>query len=324
MAKSLQEYADWLDERELPRPAPPETIDAKAAAFTKPLKDIRAVTWSIYGTLLRITDGQLLFDHPETMRMQIALEKTIQEFKMWNSMYRQPGAPWEQLHTQYRRLLEDQRQSDTRQKGDFPEVDAPRIWRKLLGRLGEKEYSYDMALYGDPEEFSDKVAYFFHTNLQGVEAAPHARDILTAIADSPLRQTLLSDAQPFTIVQMLRALQVQGTLPPLGSLFSLAGSVLSFQEGLRKPSESLYARALQNFEKEGISPQQVLHISSRLPDDLAVAKKAGMRTALYAADKTSRRATKDDMKNQETRPDRLLTDLAQLREVLSLEKPSSD
>lgn len=318
MAKTLQEYVEWLDSRELQWPAAPKSVDAKATPFTKPLKGIRAVTWSIYGTLLRISDGQLLFDHPEQLRMQIALDKTIQEFKMWHSMNRKPGEPWKLMYEQYKRLLDDQRMADMRQKGDYPEADASKIWRKLLARLGEKDYDYNMAFYGDPEELSDKVAYFFHASMQGIEAAPNAHLALTAIVTSPLRQALLADAQPFTIVQMLRALKQQGTLPPLGGLFALTCSVLSFQEGLRTPSRTLYDRCLQKFAAEGISPQEILHVGSRLKDDLAVAKEAGMRTALYAADMTSLQATKTDMKDSRICPDRLLTDLAQLRQVLSL------
>jgi FMN phosphatase YigB (HAD superfamily) len=93
---------------------------------------------------------------------------------------------------------------------------------------------------------------------------------------------------------------------------------LSFQEGIRKPSRAFYERAVQKFAEHGIAPDAVLYVGCRLRDDLAVAKSIGMRTALYAADKISMRATKEDMKNPELRPDRLLTDLAQVREILNI------
>ena len=76
--------------------------------------------------------------------------------------------------------------------------------------------------------------------------------------------------------------------------------------------------AVFKFAEEGIAPQEILHVSSRLKDDLAVAKQAGMRTALYAGDPTSLRASKDDMKDPDIRPDRLMTNLFQVREILSL------
>lgn len=319
MAKSLPEYADWLDERRLMWPKPPSIVPAHATPYTKPLKGIQAVTWSVYGVLLRISDGQLLFKHPELARMQVAMEKTIEEFKMWNSMPRKPGAPWQQLYEQYTRLVDDQQMSGTQRKGDYPEVDSSSLWRKLLSRLGEKNYDYDMSLYGDPEELSDKVAYFFHSSLQGVEASPNAREALLAVSQTHLRQTLLANAQPFTLVQLLRALKKQGTLPAPGELFAFDCMTLSFQEGIRKPSRTFYQRCVKKFEEHGIAPDQILHVGCRVRDDLAVAKTLGLRTALYAADKVSMRAKKEDMKNPDHRPDRLLTDLIQIREVLGID-----
>ena len=95
MAKTLSEYAEWLDERKLVWPAAPKRVPITAKPSIGPLAGIRAVAFSVYGTLLRITDGQLLLQHPQAVRMEIALDKTIKEFNMWNSMTRKPGKPWE-------------------------------------------------------------------------------------------------------------------------------------------------------------------------------------------------------------------------------------
>lgn len=318
MAKTLQEYVDWLDERHLIWPAPPKPVPAKATPYLKPLQGIRAVTWSLYGTLLRISNGQLLFVHRDMMPMQVALEKTIQEFGMWHSMTRKATAPWKQLYDQYVPLVEERQMSGTGKKGDKPEVDASAIWLRILRRLAEKEYDYEVSIYGTPEELSDKVAYFFHASLQGVEAVPNALPALQAVAESPVKQGLLADAQAFSLVQMLRAFRQQGTLPPLGRLFDFDCVTLSFQEGIRTPSPSLYRTCCERFAEHDLQPEEILHVSTRLREDLAVAKKAGMRTALYAADQISLRAEKTDIKNPETKPDRLLTDLVQIREILEL------
>lgn len=319
MPKTLQEYADWLEDRtDLLWPSPPKPEPAKAAPYVKPLSGIRAVTWNIYGTLLRISDGDLLLETPQPLRMQIALEKTIEEFKMWGSMHRKPGAPWEAMHQQYMRFVEERRMAGTRQKGDVPEVNLAEVWSKLLEQLEQKDYQYDHAFYGDLEALSEKVAYFFHSSLQGVEAAANALAALSQVASADIQQALLADAQPFTIPQTLRALRKQGSLPAGGSLFAADCSALSYQEGVRKPSTSLFAACLKRFAQHGIEPEQVLHVSNRLPDDLAVAKRAGMCTALYAGDKLSLKATKEEVLDPECKPDRLLTDLGQIRDILGL------
>jgi FMN phosphatase YigB (HAD superfamily) len=318
MPKTLPQYIDWLHDRDDIWPAPPKPVPAKATPYLKPLEGIRAVTWDVYGTLLRISDGRLLFLHPQQLRMQVALEKTIHEFNMWQSMSRKPGQPWEYMLEQYKTVLEEQQMAGTKHKGDFPEIDSAALWRKLLGRLEQKEYQYDEAFYGDMDELSEKVAYYFHARLQGVEAAPNALAALSAVAGAGLKQGLLADGQPFTLPQLLRALRGQGTLPPLGDLFDPACVTLSYREGIRKPSKSLYRLCRERFEQLGIAPGEVLHVGARLRDDLAAAKQAGMRTALYAADKTSLQATKDEMRDPALKPDRLLTDLARIRDILSI------
>lgn len=317
MPKTIQEYADWLDEREdLLWPKPPKVEPPKATAFLKPLSGIRVVAWDLYGTLLRIADGELLFEVPQEIRMQIALEKVDAEFNMWNSMYRKPVAPWKYLLEQYQKFLERQRMAATKQKGDVPEVNSSQVWRQILAQLEEKEYEYDADLYGDMDELSEKVAYFFHASLQGLEAAPHALHALKTVANAPVSQGLLADAQSFTLTQFLRCLKAQGTLPPLGDLLQTNLLVLSYQQGIRKPSKSLFQTFLKNCRESGVAPKEVLYIGSRLKTDVAIAKSLGMQTALYAGDKLSLQATKEEIGNPKLRPDRLLTDLNQIGELL--------
>lgn len=319
MVKSLQEYVEWLDGRgDLIWPQPPNPQTAKATAFTKPLRDIRAVIWNVYGTLLHISDGQLRQMHAKKLFMQVALEKTIKEFNMWHSMSRKPGAPWEYMYKQYKILIDDAGLEGTERKGDKPHVNSVAVWKKLIDRLQKNEFEYDDGFYGDEDDLSEKVAYFFHANLQGVAAMPNALSALSAVAKAGLTQGLLADAQSFTLVQLLRALKAQGTLPPLGQLFRPDCMTFSFQVGLRKPSKTLYATAAENLQQSGISPQQILYIASRVPDDLAIAKQVGMRTGLFAGDQASLNASSTDMNDPEHKPDRLITDLHQIQELLGI------
>jgi len=317
MPQSLQEYADRLANRDdLIWPVAPELVTPKATPYLKPLKEIAAVTFSVYGTLLHISDGCLLFDHEQQLRMQIALDKTIQEFNMWNSMSRKPGAPWEYMLTQYRRLLEDQQISGNVSKGEKPEFNALEIWKQLIVRLQKNEYTFDESFYGNLDDFSLKVAYFFHSSLQGLQAMPGALDTLCQIAERGKKVALFADAQPFTLVQVLRGLGSQGTLPPLSELFTQECFCFSYREGVRKPSASLFGRLIGQFEELGISPQEILHVGARMHDDLAIAKHFGIKTVLFAGDSLSMQASKEEVRNPETKPDRLITNLSQLTEIL--------
>src|SRR4029077_5454551 len=108
MALTLQQYAIYLDSRALPWPPVPQTERPTHTPHLRRMPEIRAVTWNLYGTLLAISGGELYFEHQVKFIMDVALDKTIQEFKMWASMSRKPGQPADYLRQIYRNLLAEQ------------------------------------------------------------------------------------------------------------------------------------------------------------------------------------------------------------------------
>jgi FMN phosphatase YigB (HAD superfamily) len=68
--------------------------------------------------------------------------------------------------------------------------------------------------------------------------------------------------------------------------------------------------------QQGISADQILHIGSRIDNDVAPARRIGMRTGLFAGDKAGLQATQDQLKDAATRPDVLLTQLEQIKEIV--------
>lgn len=312
MAQTLLEYLGALDERDLVWPQPPEPRPLPAKPTLKPLPDIRAVTWSVYGTLLTISDGQLLHLHPQAIRNQVALEKTVHEFNMWYSMTRRPGQPWEYMLQQYEQMLRVFEMAGVKRKGDFPHVNSSVIWERLIGRLQQKEYDWDRDTYGDEADYADKVAYFYHANLQGVGAAPNAADTLLRLMKNGILNGLLADTQSFTLAQLLKALDVRDRLRPEEQLFEPSLLTETHRVGVRKPSPTLYEWAVRHAHKVRLEPHQVLHVSHRLADDLSIARDYGFRTALYVGDSNSCQVTAEQLKDPDLKPDRLITDLAQV------------
>jgi FMN phosphatase YigB (HAD superfamily) len=319
MPKSLSEYIDWLEGRpQLLWPKPPVTSPLNASPFLKPLPEVRGVVWCIYGTLLNIHDGRLHHLHPQSLRNELALQKTIDEFNMWNSMSRKPGQPWEYMLQQYEKARDELQMVGTKNKGDVPEVDSVKLWFKLVDRLLRNEYSYDEAFYGEPDELALKVAFFFHSMLQGVATNANVTLTLQRLTNAGIRQGLLDDAQSFTLKSLMHQLQKDDPALRLGDVISSDLVALSFQLGIRKPSETLFAVSAEQFRRIGLEPRQVLYVSHRLHDDLAIARRFGFRTALYAGDAQSCRVEAADLKNQEIKPDRLLTDVSQIASILGV------
>jgi len=312
MPVSLTEYARFLDERDLIWPRVPDPVPVRATPSIKPLSGIRIVLWDVYGTLLRASGGRFtLVPSPQTP-LEIALEKTIHEFNMWNCMYRKPGPPWQSMIHQYTEYNQRLAMVSAKRSGDIVESDLVDIWEAIIARLFDKEYSYDESFYGDIRQFSEKVAYFFHSSMQGLEARSGALRAMQDLHAIDVRQGILADGQIFTLTQLLRALSQQGTLPPLAEVFHPNGVLFSHELGIRKPSRSLFELTLERLKSAGFQPEEILHISCRLRTDLVPARAIGMKTALLAAEKTGLEVPATLLKNPETRPDRLLTDLNQI------------
>jgi hypothetical protein len=315
MPLSLEQYAAWLDGRDLPWPAPPKVEALKAKPHLAPLPGVRAVLWNVYGTLLAIPYGELFFEHPQPFVMQMALEKTIAEFKMWASMSRKPGQPSEYMGHLYRTQLDEQRMAPSPGEKS-PEVLAERVWEGLVKKLFVKDYQFDASFYGSLNEYSKKIAYFFHASLQGTAAYPGAGRALQTVAAAGLVQGLCGDGQCFTPVQLQRGLDGLGGGVRLDDLVPADYQVLSCDVRGAKPSERLFRRALEQLGAKGIEPGEVLHVGSRMEKDLIPAKRLGLRTALFAGDRASLAAAPEQLKDSATKPDVLLTELAQIAEVI--------
>jgi FMN phosphatase YigB (HAD superfamily) len=315
MPLTLEQYATWLDTHDLSWPAAPAVEPPKARPHLVALPDVRVVTWCTYGTLLNIAVGDLLWEHPQKFIMDLALDKTLQEFKMWGSMSRKPGQPAEYLGQLYRKELSDHRLAPS-QGEKHPEICAERLWEALIKKLFHKDYKFDAGFYGSLNEFSRKVAYFFHASLQGTACYPGAAVALRQLHEAGIAQGLLGDGQCFTMVQLQRGLTQQDADLRAEAVLDADLCVLSHEPKARKPSERLFRPLLDALEKRDVALDQVLHVGSRLGRDIAPAKKLGMRTALFAGDKASLEATPEQLKDPAHRPDVLLTQLDQIVQVV--------
>jgi FMN phosphatase YigB (HAD superfamily) len=316
MPLSLEQYATYLDSRALHWPAPPDPVSAKARPHLKKLHGVKAVLWNVYGTLLSISGGELWFTHPQPFAMQVALDKTVQEFKMWGSMSRRPGQPGEYLGDQYEQALLKQRMASGTGHEKLPEVASELLWQSLIKLLCQKEYSWDVPRLGSLNEFTRKVAYFFHRSLQGTACYAGAADAMLTVGSRGLRQGLLADAQPFTAVQLQRGLAEQVPAIRLDDLLDDGLRFLSCEMRGRKPSERIFRKLQAALREQDLEPEQVLHVGNSLTRDLAPARRLGMRTALYAGDKNSLQATPEQVKEPASRPDVLLSELTQIAEVI--------
>ena len=315
MPLTLEQYATYLDTRDLPWPAAPTVERPRAKPHLVRLPGIRAVLWNVYGTLLNLAGGELYFEHPQPLIMNVALDKTLQEFKMWASMSRKPGQPADYLGHIYQQVLLEQK-TVTIGGEKYPETSSEKVWEAIIKKLFQKDYKFDAGFFGSLNEFSRKVAYFFHASLQGTACYPGAAETLQYVNRKKLTQGLLADAQCFTTVQLQRGLINQDPDAKLDALIPVDKRWLSYELRAKKPSERLFRAATDALLEQGIETSEILYVSSRLTQDLVPAKRLGMRIALFAGDKVSLDAKPEQLKDAQSRPDVLLTELNQITEVV--------
>jgi FMN phosphatase YigB (HAD superfamily) len=307
MPLTLEQYVERLDSRaDLPWPAAPK-IDPPKAKPKLTAMPVKAVFWTVYGTLVAVPQGELLFEHPQEFVTGVALDKVIKEFKMWQSMSRKPGAPSEYMRELFNKALTVLRLAGGGGER-FPEVQTERVWDDIVKKLFQKDYSFDEGIYGPMAEYVKKIAYFYHASIQGAGPYPGAADALVGLAERGVVQGLLTDGQCFTAGQLQRCLRLQRPDFDLDAVIPPALRFVSAERRARKPSDTLFKAALGAV---------AAHVGSNLMRDIAPAKKHGFRTALYAGDKNSLSATPDQLKDPATRPDALITELPQVLDLLA-------
>src|SRR5262249_18569118 len=144
----------------------------------------------------------------------------------------------------------------------FPEVSSERLWEAIVKKLLQKDYKWDASFFGSLNEFSRKIAYFFHASLQGTACYPGAAMALRHVKEAGLAQGLLADAQCFTAIQLQRGLTKQDPEANLDLWLDADLRLLSHEARGRKPSERLFRQALTALAARGLAPGQVLHLGS--------------------------------------------------------------
>lgn len=317
MALTLEQYDEHLNSRaDLSWPAAPDVHRTKSKPHLKKLPMVKAVTWNVYGTLLSIAGGEFVREHPQKFIMDLALEKTIQEFKMWKAMSRKPGLPSEYMRVMIQKVVDELNfQVDRGEK--HPEIPVERIWEGIVKKLLQNEYVIDAGKYGTLEEYAVKIAYFFHRSLQGVGAELEAADTLQWIKEHHYWQGLLADGQCFTSLQLKKCLVEQNPQCQLDHCIPSSHRVLSHALRAKKPSERLFREMIHRLRSNNITPEETLHISNDLTNDLAPARKLGFITCLYTGDSKSLRVTPELVNDKVLRPVVMITRLSQVAEMLS-------
>ncbi len=274
--------------REASRPLEP--VPTGATPSTEPLQGIRHISFDVYGTLLVSGVGDIGNSAPADRGA--ALEGVL----------RRLGGDTpskDDLTEMFLATLRDQQSAARRAGALQPEVDIREVWMEFLRTATP-------TLVPTAEEI-EETALRFETDVNPVWPMPGLEQTLAALSPRFAPFSIVSNAQFFT--PCFFSALLGRSLDELG--FDPGSCVWSFREREAKPSPRLFERLLSRLGGD-LRPEHVLYVGNDRLNDVAAARSAGLRTALFAGDKRSLRLREGHPECADAHPDLILTSLDQL------------
>ncbi len=266
------------------------------------LDGIRAVVFDIYGTLMISGSGDIGSADDESHRtgFREALEAVgIRDCRDIAAVERQ-----------YRQAIAD---SHTEAKANgikYPEVEIRDVWKQTLTRLAEE------SIIPTPEldrDLLETLAMEYEVRANPAWPMPNCRETLETLRDAGVQLGIISNAQFFT-PDLFPSL--------LGADFDEFGfhselRFYSYEYQQAKPGTFLYEKCRIGLDGLEIQPEHALYVGNDMLKDIWPAQQVGFRTALFAGDARSLRLRTDDERVQDVTPDAVVTDLAQILEMVA-------
>lgn len=268
------------------------------------LKDIKAVLFDVYGTLLISCSGEvgtaMATDSAEALTQALVVTGFEGEVE-------QAGLIGKEL---LKKEILAWHEAGHNAGVDYPEVEISKVWKKIVdgflntNLLRRRDVDMDQIR---------RLAVEYECRVNPVFPMPGALDTLTVLKTRQLALGIVSNAQFYT--PLLFPAYFIKPLDELG--FDQDCCIWSYKELKAKPSGALFPKVLkQLFEKYDAKPEQTVYVGNDMLNDVMCAQQAGCKTVLFAGDKRSLRLREDDERCSGIQPDAVITALEQLPEIL--------
>jgi putative hydrolase of the HAD superfamily len=288
---------------------PLEPIASGKTPVLRKLDGIRAVMFDIYGTLIISASGEVGSAAEQSTGTASTAQRPIL------AAFEAMGIPLanladdEGLAELFFSVIEESHARDRARGIEYPEVDVVDIWRAVLGRLADSGAIERSAAAGCDIE---RLAVQYEARANPCWPMPHLRKCLSLLRQGGQTMGIISNAQFFT--PLVCTALLGETLEDLG--FQPDLQYYSYQNGFAKPGAGLFEMAAGRLADRGIGPEEVLYVGNDMLNDILPARKLGFNTALFAGDNRSLRCREGDWRLDDTSPELVLTDLAQLADCV--------
>jgi putative hydrolase of the HAD superfamily len=271
----------------------------------KPLSDVRAVLFDLYGTLFVSGSGEV--GTTRQAASQAAIDGAAEAMNVC------PGQTLDGAAELMQARIRAVHAEITRHHGiDFPEIQIAEIWSDVFAELARRSVlpeTVDLAAidYG-------QFAIEYEARANPCWPMPHLEECLAELRGRGLLLGIVSNAQSYT--PLLFPALLGRSAEQCG--FDRDLQFYSYQHGFAKPGLPLFALAVRALARRDIAPRQVLVVGNDLLNDIAPASRLGLHTALFAGDARSLRLRLDDPRVVGTTATLVVTDLSQLAECTKI------
>lgn len=261
---------DIMRESAFPMEPVPTGYPVRAA----PIGEIECVLFDIYGTLIISETGdvgsglaaQAGGADSVAGTLGAALGALLREYRVSLGARELAAAFAEEVRAAHARALPDE---------GFPEVDAQELWASILGLGADEALLFSAA---------------WEASCNRVWPMPGAAGMLEELRAAGLRLGIVSNAQAYT--PPLFPILLGKTIEDFG--FDPELCFFSWRERRGKPSPRLFASLSASLARCGIAPERTLFVGNDMLKDMYPARRAGLKTCLFAGDARSLKTRDDD------------------------------
>ncbi len=274
----------------------------------KPFKEIKAIVFDIYGTLIISESGDL---DKATITVGNLTKALNQSGFFWTNKDSETKFGDKLISLFHATVIEHQQK--LKQKGHtYPEVDIISVWEHCISAA----IKYQWIVKNDNSSIKILTGVF-EILCNPVWPMPHMHTVLKVLKAKNIPIGIVSNAQFYTPIIMNYFINNKLTATSDIEGFDVDISVFSYKLLRSKPDTRLFDILAKNLnEKYDFSPHEVLFIGNDMLKDIWTAKQLGFKTALFAGDSRSLRLHENDKRCKDLKPDFILTELNQLLEII--------
>jgi putative hydrolase of the HAD superfamily len=260
-------------------------------ALTEKIHDVRAVICDVYGTLINYWKPGFEDNHTREKLLLSAFRQIIDRFKIEQYLLEMsPHDPAEKtLSDLYNGVISLNHQNASKRGVLYPEVRIEKVWELILMMLKRHGYQPEHYFKMEASDIPRSFAYTYNFLSLGRELYPGVVEALQQLKSNNIVVGILSNAQFYTPIDLTLMLRDQSNqkIEDYLELFEIDLTFYSYEYGFSKPNQLLFRRLFDALYEYNILPSQTVMVGNDLFIDIAPAKAAGMKTALFAGDEFS-------------------------------------